>query len=313
MSRKGWLLFIALCVIWGLPYLLIRVAVRELPPPALIFLRTAPAALLLVPLALHRRELRPAPGTLALGGAATPWSRSPSPGCCWRMPRCASRAPWRGSSWAPVPLIAAVLYRALGAGEQFDGRRIAGLLVGFAGVAALVGIDVAGSDPLAVAEMLVVAVCYASGPLIISRPLAGLPTLGVITASLALTAVALRAGGPADHAGVGLGADGGRRRHLVHPLHRARFLPVLRADRRSGAFALDRDHLRQPARGRASGHRAAQRTAHTGHRGRHAAHPSGLGAGHGPSLRKASTRPSERPEGVGTDPATGPAASPPTP
>ena len=59
MSRKGWLLFIALCVIWGIPYLLIRVAVRELPPPALIFLRTAPAALLLVPLALHRGELRP--------------------------------------------------------------------------------------------------------------------------------------------------------------------------------------------------------------------------------------------------------------
>jgi hypothetical protein len=59
VSRKGWLLFIALCVIWGIPYLLIRVAVRELPPPALVFLRTAPAALLLVPLALHRGELRP--------------------------------------------------------------------------------------------------------------------------------------------------------------------------------------------------------------------------------------------------------------
>ena len=77
----------------------------------------------------------------------------------------------------------------VGAGEHFDARRLTGLFIGFAGVAALVGIDTSGSDPLAVAEMLVVALCYATGPLIISRRLAGLPTLGVITASLALTAV----------------------------------------------------------------------------------------------------------------------------
>ena len=59
MSRKGWLLFIALCVIWGIPYLFIRIAVRELPPPALVFLRTAPAALVLLPFALRRAGWRP--------------------------------------------------------------------------------------------------------------------------------------------------------------------------------------------------------------------------------------------------------------
>ena len=59
MSRKGWPLFIALCVIWGIPYLLIRVAVEELSPPALVLFRTAPAALLLVPFALYRGQLRP--------------------------------------------------------------------------------------------------------------------------------------------------------------------------------------------------------------------------------------------------------------
>jgi drug/metabolite transporter (DMT)-like permease len=188
VSRKGWLLFVALCVIWGIPYLLIRVAVRELPPPALVFLRTAPAALLLVPLALHRGELRPLLArwrwvvVYTVIELAVPWLLL-------------SHAEQRLSSSlagllvATVPLIAAVLYRAVGAGEHFDARRLTGLFIGFAGVAALVGIDVAGTDPLAVAEMLVVALCYATGPLIISRRLAGLPTLGVITASLALTAV----------------------------------------------------------------------------------------------------------------------------
>jgi drug/metabolite transporter (DMT)-like permease len=189
VSRKGWLLFIALCVIWGIPYLLIRVAVRELPPPALVFLRTAPAALLLVPLALHRGELRPLLARWRWVGAYTaielaiPWLL-----LAHAEQRISSSL--AGLLVAAVPLIAAVLYRAAGAAEHFDARRLTGLLIGFAGVAALVGIDTSGTDPLAIGEVLVVALCYASGPLIISRRLAGLPSLGVITASLALTAVA---------------------------------------------------------------------------------------------------------------------------
>src|SRR5450756_711703 len=188
VSRKGWMLFVALCVIWGIPYLLIRVAVRELPPPALIFLRTAPADLLLAPLALHRGELRPLlarwPWVVAytVVEIAVPWLLLPHA----ELRLSSSLA---GLFVGAVPLIAAVLYRAVGAGEHFDARRLTGLFIGFAGVAALVGIDMTGTDPLAIAEMLVVALGYATGPLIISRRLAGLPTLGVVTASLALTAV----------------------------------------------------------------------------------------------------------------------------
>jgi drug/metabolite transporter (DMT)-like permease len=188
VSRKGWLLFITLCVIWGIPYLLIRVAVRELPPPALILLRTAPAALLLAPLALHRGELRPLLArwrwvvVYTLVEIAVPWLL-----LAHAEVRISSSL--AGLVVGAVPLIAAVSYRALGAGEHFGARRLTGLFIGFAGVAALVGIDMTGTDPLAVAEMLVVAICYATGPLIVSRRLAGLPSLGVVTASLALTAV----------------------------------------------------------------------------------------------------------------------------
>ena len=188
MSRKGWLLFISLCVIWGIPYLFIRIAVRELPPPALVFLRTAPAALLLLPFALRHSRLRP---LLA----------------CWRWVLVYTAVelciPWlllahaeerissstAGLLVASVPLIGAVLYRAAGVADHFDARRLAGLVVGFVGVAALVGIDLAGGDPLAMAEVGVVAVCYATGPLVISKRLGGLPAIGVITASLLVTAV----------------------------------------------------------------------------------------------------------------------------
>ena len=59
MSRRGWLLFIALGVIWGIPYLLIKVAVRELTPASLVFLRTALGAALLLPAVLRTVEVRP--------------------------------------------------------------------------------------------------------------------------------------------------------------------------------------------------------------------------------------------------------------
>jgi drug/metabolite transporter (DMT)-like permease len=58
MTRRALLLFIALSVIWGLPYLFIRIAVSDLSPVVLVFARTALAALILLPIALGRGEVR---------------------------------------------------------------------------------------------------------------------------------------------------------------------------------------------------------------------------------------------------------------
>ena len=57
MSRRGWVLFIAMGVIWGMPYLFIKIAVEHLNPASVVFLRTAVAALLLTPIAAARGEL----------------------------------------------------------------------------------------------------------------------------------------------------------------------------------------------------------------------------------------------------------------
>lgn len=91
---------------------------------------------------------------------------------------------------AGTPLLAAVLYPLVTRRAHFGRRRTAGLLVGFLGVAALVGLDLRGADLPAVAEVGVTAAGYATGPLIISRRLGDLAGLGVVTASLVLTAVA---------------------------------------------------------------------------------------------------------------------------
>lgn len=176
-------------VIWGIPYLLIRVAVRAFPPPALVLARTLPAAVLLLVIAAHRGELQAAllrwrwVVTFAVVEMVFPWFFLSSA----EQHLDSSTA---GLLIATVPLLAAILYPVLSPGhEHMDRRRLAGLLVGFAGVAALVGIDVGRTDMTAVAEMLVPAVGYTLGPLIISRRLGDAPNLGVVGCSVAVTAL----------------------------------------------------------------------------------------------------------------------------
>lgn len=188
MSRKGWLLFCALCVIWGIPYLLIRVAVRELTPATLVFLRTAPVAVLMAPFALRRGRLTPLLArwrwivAYTVVEIAVPWLL-----LAHAEERLSSSI--AGLLIAAVPLLGVVVYRLTGTAEHLTRRRLAGLALGFVGVAALVGFDSAGGrQPRAVVEVLIVALCYATGPLIISRRLADLPGLGVVAASLVLSA-----------------------------------------------------------------------------------------------------------------------------
>lgn len=187
MSRRGWTFFIALCLIWGVPYLLIRIAVDELSPVALVFFRTAPAALLMAPFAFRRGALAP---ILAHWRWVTAYTiiEISVPWLLLFHAETRISSSLAGLLVAAVPLLGAAIYRAAGATEPLDARRLTGLVIGFAGVAALVGIDVGGSDPLGMAEMIVVAACYATGPLIISRRLAGLSSSAVVAASLVITA-----------------------------------------------------------------------------------------------------------------------------
>jgi drug/metabolite transporter (DMT)-like permease len=187
MSRRGWLLFVTMGLIWGVPYLLIKVAVGGLSPASLVFTRTLLAALLLVPLAAARGQLRPVlrrwPALLAFAVAelAVPWLLLSS-----AEQRLSSSL--TGLLTAAVPLVGAVLGWATG-GERLGPRRVLGLLVGVVGVAALVGLDLHVNDALALVEMFGVAVGYAVGPFLLARYLSDLPGLGVISSALAVTAI----------------------------------------------------------------------------------------------------------------------------
>jgi drug/metabolite transporter (DMT)-like permease len=186
MTRRGWLLFAAMGIIWGTPYLLIKVAVGDLTPAALVFLRTAIGAALLVPIAAMRGELRPLralwkPLVLySLVEVALPWFLLAD------AERHLSSS-FTGLLIATVPLVGAVLAWRTRAEYRVDGRRLAGLLIGFAGVAALLGLNAQVRDFGAVGEVAMVSVCYAVGPVMIARRLSAVPAVGVVAVSLALT------------------------------------------------------------------------------------------------------------------------------
>ncbi len=176
-------------VIWGIPYLLILVAVRDLSPAVLVLGRTTIAALLLLPIAAARGELRPLKGhwvallVFAAIEIAIPWVLL-------------GTAEQHISSSltalliAAVPLVGAVIARTSGDRERLGRSSLAGLVLGLVGVAAIVGLNLEGAGVLPLTEVALVAVCYAVGPVILQRYLADLPAFGVISASLAVTALA---------------------------------------------------------------------------------------------------------------------------
>ena len=94
MTRRGLLLFAAMSLLWGIPYLFIRIAVSELTPATLVFLRTGIAAVVLLPIALGRGGMIRLQSSGVLWSSSR-WSRSALPGL--RSPALSStyRAPWR--------------------------------------------------------------------------------------------------------------------------------------------------------------------------------------------------------------------------
>ncbi|MBT2475152.1 EamA family transporter [Microbacterium sp. ISL-103] len=190
-SRRGWLLFGAMALLWGVPYLFISIAVESFSPPAIVAGRTLIAALLLLPFAIRGGALRAAlkhwPWVLAFGAI-----EMAGPFVLLGHAEMTLSSGLTGLLVATVPLFAALI--ALGGGDRGVLRpsRSIGLLVGFIGVAIVVaGPGLFGGDLnlIAAGEVLLVAILYAIAPFIVARKLDDVPSLGTITLSLLMIGV----------------------------------------------------------------------------------------------------------------------------
>lgn len=192
MSARAWWLFAAVSVLWGIPYLFIKLAVEDLSPVQVAWGRIVVAFVFLLPYAWHKGALRGLAGrwkimlAYSLIEICIPW-----PLIGFGETRVSSGL--AAILIAAVPLIVAVLAVRFDHAERAHGSRLVGLVVGFVGVVVLLGLDVAGrpGELLGAAAILVAAIGYAIGPMIIKHRFADLDAVGPITASMGVSMVVL--------------------------------------------------------------------------------------------------------------------------
>jgi drug/metabolite transporter (DMT)-like permease len=192
MTRRAWLMFAAVSLLWGVPYLFIKVAVAELPPVTVVFARVAMAALLLGPVAARRGALLELRGRLPQL-ALLSLLEITIPFLLISMGEQRITSSLTGLLIAALPLFVALLALRFDTAERVGGSRLLGLLLGIGGVAALLGIDVGGDTAqLAGAAMVLLAtLCYASSTLLVKRAFSDVPMLGVVTAATAISSLVL--------------------------------------------------------------------------------------------------------------------------
>jgi drug/metabolite transporter (DMT)-like permease len=193
MTRRGWLAFAAISLIWGIPYLFIRIAVRHgFTPASLAWARVALAAVVLLTLAWRAGTLPTLKGRwrwlFAYGVAEI---TLPFPLIAFGEQHVASSL--AAIIIASVPLIGTLLALRFDHSERPTPIRFLGLIIGFSGVVALVGIDVArnSSELLGTGATLAAAVGYSIGPMIIKHRFVGLDSRAMMGASLGICSILL--------------------------------------------------------------------------------------------------------------------------
>lgn len=199
MTRKSLLLFAATSVIWGSSFLFIRVAVEHMPPAAVVFGRTLLGAAFLVPLAARRQAFHGVRQVIVPITIVTLLDMAaPTFLTAWGEQHVSSSV--AGILTATDPLFTAVLALWLIRSEVPDRRRSIGLVIGLAGVIALLGIDFHGNaiELLGAGAVMLSALGYAGAALLYRRWLAGQPALAVTALMTVISSVAFLPPAAAD-------------------------------------------------------------------------------------------------------------------
>ncbi|MBL7261777.1 DMT family transporter [Paractinoplanes lichenicola] len=189
MNRRAWLLFLTVSVLWGIPYFLIKVALEDLSPMLVVFGRVAIAALVLLPIAAARGSLAKLRGRMGwVTVLAVVHILGPFLLITYGETHISSSL--TGLLIAVEPVAIALL---MARTERLTPIRVAGLVLGFGGVALLVGLDLSGDrlGLLGAGMVLVAALSYAVATMIVQRRLSDVPAESLVGATTGITALAL--------------------------------------------------------------------------------------------------------------------------
>ena len=190
MSRRNWLLFLLVGFLWGIPYLLIRVAVRDFSPASVVFARVAIGALILIPIAIHQKTFKSAVRGFkyvllyALAEIIIPWflitkaETNLSSGLA-------------GLLVATVPIWSTIFASLAGDKTVWHHKRLVGLIVGFVGIIALVGIEsLTGESALwAILFILLAAVGYGYAINMITQKLPNVSGIAINAVAMGISTI----------------------------------------------------------------------------------------------------------------------------
>ncbi|MBM2622673.1 DMT family transporter [Actinoplanes sp. LDG1-06] len=189
MNRRAWLLFLAVSVLWGIPYFLIKVAIEDLSPMLVVAGRVGIAALVLLPIAAARGSLAKLRGRMGwVVVLSVVHILGPFLLITYGETHISSSLTGLLIAVEPVA-IALLMLRS----ERLAPIRVTGLVLGFGGVALLVGLDLSGDrlGLLGAGMVLVAAISYAVATMLVQRRLADVPAESLVGATTGITTLAL--------------------------------------------------------------------------------------------------------------------------
>lgn len=188
MTRKSWIQFGILGFLWGIPYLLLKVAVVDIPPPLIVAGRTIIGAAILIPIAIHRKSFMDAVRGIKY---VLPYAFLEMVGP-WILITTAEKEISSGLTGlliATVPIFATIFTSMRGDHSVWQPKRIFGLIVGFIGIIALVGIESFNGDsnPKAIAMVILSAILYAYAVLMVTSNLPGVDGVAINGLAMGIT------------------------------------------------------------------------------------------------------------------------------
>ncbi len=190
MSRRGWILFFTVGLLWGIPYLLIKVAVEELSAPTIVFSRVVIGSLILIPIAIHRGSLK---GALSNMRHVFPYALAEMVGP-WILITAAEQKITSGLAGllvATVPIWSTILASLNGDKTVWQHKRLLGMLIGFIGIVLVVGIEsVTGNNSfVAIAMILFASSLYAYAVIRVQKKIPHVDGISINGVAMVITAL----------------------------------------------------------------------------------------------------------------------------